>query len=294
MRSSSTASPRTCARTSCWPAQLGIQGVPFFVLDRRYGVSGAQPPEVLAQAPSNGRGARRLVSAREDRLSSLAAALAIASPPPPTPPAGSRSRRPAGPTSTRSARAHRGRCAARRLEEGRRRLPHARSRPTARSAPTSPIQSGLGEHQRPGARRRARRPAGVLGRDPHDRLHRDQPGPQHGVLAPTAAPRGRCSPARSSRSARRPTRATRARRRCPNGTTLQAWFGHARDVGARGARPGDAELQLPGAPAATATTRGSPPRERRGDAGLVLERRGAAGRPRAGRQRGRLARRARR
>jgi predicted DsbA family dithiol-disulfide isomerase len=31
-------------------AQLGIQGVPFFVLDRRYGVSGAQPPEALLQA----------------------------------------------------------------------------------------------------------------------------------------------------------------------------------------------------------------------------------------------------
>jgi predicted DsbA family dithiol-disulfide isomerase len=31
-------------------AQLGIQGVPFFVLERRYGVSGAQPPEVLLQA----------------------------------------------------------------------------------------------------------------------------------------------------------------------------------------------------------------------------------------------------
>ena len=31
-------------------SQLGIQGVPFFVLDRRYGVSGAQPPDVLVQA----------------------------------------------------------------------------------------------------------------------------------------------------------------------------------------------------------------------------------------------------
>ena len=31
-------------------SQLGIQGVPFFVLDRRLGVSGAQPPEVLVQA----------------------------------------------------------------------------------------------------------------------------------------------------------------------------------------------------------------------------------------------------
>jgi predicted DsbA family dithiol-disulfide isomerase len=31
-------------------SRLGIQGVPFFVLDRRLGVSGAQPPEVLVQA----------------------------------------------------------------------------------------------------------------------------------------------------------------------------------------------------------------------------------------------------
>jgi predicted DsbA family dithiol-disulfide isomerase len=30
--------------------QLGIQGVPFFVLGRRYGVSGAQPAEVLLEA----------------------------------------------------------------------------------------------------------------------------------------------------------------------------------------------------------------------------------------------------
>ena len=31
-------------------AQFGIQGVPFFVIERRYGVSGAQPVEVLANA----------------------------------------------------------------------------------------------------------------------------------------------------------------------------------------------------------------------------------------------------
>jgi predicted DsbA family dithiol-disulfide isomerase len=31
-------------------ARFGIQGVPFFVFDRRYGVSGAQPPEALLQA----------------------------------------------------------------------------------------------------------------------------------------------------------------------------------------------------------------------------------------------------
>ena len=30
--------------------RLGIQGVPFFVLDRRFGVSGAQPPELLLDA----------------------------------------------------------------------------------------------------------------------------------------------------------------------------------------------------------------------------------------------------
>jgi predicted DsbA family dithiol-disulfide isomerase len=31
-------------------ARIGIRGVPFFVLDRRYGVSGAQPSELLLQA----------------------------------------------------------------------------------------------------------------------------------------------------------------------------------------------------------------------------------------------------
>ncbi|WP_280353435.1 DsbA family oxidoreductase [Nocardia otitidiscaviarum] len=31
-------------------ARLGARGVPFFVFDRTYGVSGAQPPEVFAQA----------------------------------------------------------------------------------------------------------------------------------------------------------------------------------------------------------------------------------------------------
>jgi predicted DsbA family dithiol-disulfide isomerase len=30
--------------------RLGATGVPFFVIDRRYGVSGAQPPEAFAQA----------------------------------------------------------------------------------------------------------------------------------------------------------------------------------------------------------------------------------------------------
>ncbi len=31
-------------------AELGITGVPFFVINRRHGVSGAQPPEVMLEA----------------------------------------------------------------------------------------------------------------------------------------------------------------------------------------------------------------------------------------------------
>lgn len=31
-------------------SELGINGVPFFVINRRYGVSGAQPPDLLLQA----------------------------------------------------------------------------------------------------------------------------------------------------------------------------------------------------------------------------------------------------
>ncbi|MEU0964097.1 DsbA family oxidoreductase [Streptomyces sp. NPDC005917] len=39
-------------------AQLGANGVPFFVLDRKYGVSGAQPGEVFTQALSQAWDAR--------------------------------------------------------------------------------------------------------------------------------------------------------------------------------------------------------------------------------------------
>jgi predicted DsbA family dithiol-disulfide isomerase len=39
-------------------ARLGIRGVPFFVLDRRYGVSGAQPAEVLLEALNTAWAAR--------------------------------------------------------------------------------------------------------------------------------------------------------------------------------------------------------------------------------------------
>jgi predicted DsbA family dithiol-disulfide isomerase len=35
--------------------QMGVSGVPFFVIDRRYGVSGAQPPEVLLQCLQEAR-----------------------------------------------------------------------------------------------------------------------------------------------------------------------------------------------------------------------------------------------
>jgi predicted DsbA family dithiol-disulfide isomerase len=43
--------------------RLGIQGVPFFVLDRRYGVSGAQPPEVLLSALQRAWGERAAAAA---------------------------------------------------------------------------------------------------------------------------------------------------------------------------------------------------------------------------------------
>ena len=39
-------------------AQLGANGVPFFVLDRKYGVSGAQPAEVFTQALAQAWGER--------------------------------------------------------------------------------------------------------------------------------------------------------------------------------------------------------------------------------------------
>ena len=40
---------------------LGISAVPFFVVDRAFGASGAQPPEVLGELPAArpGRRARR-------------------------------------------------------------------------------------------------------------------------------------------------------------------------------------------------------------------------------------------
>jgi len=45
---------------------LGGNGVPFFVIDRRYGVSGAQPTEVFLRAPETARadGAQRSSSTR--------------------------------------------------------------------------------------------------------------------------------------------------------------------------------------------------------------------------------------
>ncbi|WP_420713321.1 DsbA family oxidoreductase, partial [Streptomyces sp. NRRL B-24085] len=39
-------------------AELGANGVPFFVLDRTYGVSGAQPAEVFTQALTRAWGDR--------------------------------------------------------------------------------------------------------------------------------------------------------------------------------------------------------------------------------------------
>jgi predicted DsbA family dithiol-disulfide isomerase len=45
--------------------ELGINGVPFFVIDRKYGVSGAQPAEALLAAMREGYAARDAVGAGE-------------------------------------------------------------------------------------------------------------------------------------------------------------------------------------------------------------------------------------
>ncbi|MER5402338.1 DsbA family oxidoreductase [Streptomyces sp. NPDC002599] len=47
-------------------AELGANGVPFFVLDRTYGVSGAQPAEVFAQALDQAWGERPRLTLLQD------------------------------------------------------------------------------------------------------------------------------------------------------------------------------------------------------------------------------------
>ncbi|MEY2246351.1 DsbA family oxidoreductase [Streptomyces sp. SAS_267] len=47
-------------------AELGANGVPFFVLDRTYGVSGAQPAEVFAQALAQAWGERPPLTLLQD------------------------------------------------------------------------------------------------------------------------------------------------------------------------------------------------------------------------------------
>ena len=47
-------------------AELGANGVPFFVLDRKFGVSGAQPTEVFAQALTQAWGERPPLTLIED------------------------------------------------------------------------------------------------------------------------------------------------------------------------------------------------------------------------------------
>ncbi|MFF3417946.1 DsbA family oxidoreductase [Streptomyces sp. NPDC002698] len=47
-------------------AELGANGVPFFVLDRTYGVSGAQPAEVFAQALAQAWGERPRLTLLQD------------------------------------------------------------------------------------------------------------------------------------------------------------------------------------------------------------------------------------
>ena len=57
-RSRATASPPRSARTSRPPPRSGISAVPCFVIDRRFGAPGAQPPEVLSAFLQRGWDAR--------------------------------------------------------------------------------------------------------------------------------------------------------------------------------------------------------------------------------------------
>ena len=43
-----------------WAAQQGIQGVPFFVFDNKFALSGAQPQEVFETALREGAGGEAL------------------------------------------------------------------------------------------------------------------------------------------------------------------------------------------------------------------------------------------
>ncbi|MFD8610636.1 DsbA family oxidoreductase [Streptomyces sp. NPDC059631] len=54
-------------------AQLGASGVPFFVLDRAYGVSGAQPAEVFTQALTQAWGDRAPLTLVQDGSADAAA-----------------------------------------------------------------------------------------------------------------------------------------------------------------------------------------------------------------------------
>jgi predicted DsbA family dithiol-disulfide isomerase len=45
---------------------LGISGVPYFVLDRRYAISGAQPPELFAEALTRARADARMAPRQAD------------------------------------------------------------------------------------------------------------------------------------------------------------------------------------------------------------------------------------
>ena len=57
-RSSRAATPPPCRPTSPRRGAYGINGVPFFVIDGKYGVSGAQPAEVFAQVLTQVAGER--------------------------------------------------------------------------------------------------------------------------------------------------------------------------------------------------------------------------------------------
>ena len=57
-----------CAPTSRSAQEYGIQGVPFFVIDGRYGVSGAQDAATFAQVLEQVWGERAAASVADEQV----------------------------------------------------------------------------------------------------------------------------------------------------------------------------------------------------------------------------------
>ena len=173
---------------------------------------------------SNARGKRRLVCAREVLL--LAAAALALLPRLAAHAAGWKQVTASGGANIDevSPVADRGRRAARRLEEGRRPLPHGdRGRWEGRRHVADPVRwAGTSD---PAIVAVARRPAGVLGRHPHRPRRASPTRTSTPRSRPTAARRGRCRPGTIVPIGAQAYASDTSATTLPGGNTLQAWFG---------------------------------------------------------------------